>query len=80
MKIVKGLNVDDNELLKLVSDILEMQAVEVSFEDSLEVLGWDSLSSLELIAIADRKYGLKVAGNRLADAKTVGDLRKAIIA
>lgn len=70
---------DDNELLKLVGQILEMQAAEVSFEASLVILGWDSLSSLEFIAVADRKYGLKVASESLADAKTIGDLRRAII-
>lgn len=71
---------DDTELLRLVSEILETQEADFSFEDSLEVLGWDSLSSLEFIAVADRKYGLKVAGDRLADAITIGDLRKAIVA
>ena len=71
---------EDNDFLKLVGDVLGMQMEEVSLEDSLESVGWDSLSSLEFIALADRKYGFKIAGDSLADARTIGDLRKTFVA
>jgi acyl carrier protein len=36
--------------------------------------GWDSMSAMGFMAMADKKYGVIVSAARLMEARTVGDL------
>ena len=39
---------------------------------------WDSLAFVSFLAMADSKYGIKVAPSELRQCKTVGDLMKLV--
>lgn len=60
------------ELLELVAEILETEAVELS--DVLDDRGWDSLSNLTFIAEVDDRTGKSIDATALAQATTVADL------
>lgn len=40
----------------------------------LQLAGWDSMTAMGFMAMADRQYGVVVSAVRLMDAKTVADL------
>jgi acyl carrier protein len=42
--------------------------------EALEDLGWDSLSVVEFIAMADRDFGLTLEGNQVAKCRSVAEL------
>ncbi|GAB3631134.1 hypothetical protein GCM10027421_04870 [Microbacterium shaanxiense] len=61
------------DLLKLVAGILEID--EVTLDGDLDDLGWDSLSNLSFIAEVDDATGVTIDADKLAEAKTVADLK-----
>jgi acyl carrier protein len=65
---------DENALLKTVAEILEVGVDDVSLDDELEALGWDSLSNISFIAEVDTATGLTIDADALANAVTVADL------
>lgn len=60
--------------IALVAEILELPLEAVSADSDLEVLGWDSLSNLEFIAIVDSRYHGTIDAAELAAAETPADL------
>lgn len=64
----------ETELVSLIEEILEAPAGSVTPDSDLEDLGWDSLSNLSFIAIADDRYGRTVDPQDLARAETPSDL------
>lgn len=52
----------ENDALSLFSSILEIpeERIRANLDDSLESLGWDSLSTLELLAKLDSIYGVEL--------------------
>ena len=40
----------------------------------LEAMGWDSMSELSFIALADKELGARVAPSAIESCRTVGDL------
>lgn len=65
---------DENALLALVAEILETDVAEVSLNDELDALGWDSLANISFIAEVDEATGVTIDADDLAKAKTVADL------
>lgn len=49
-----------SELLTVIEDILEVDAGSISLTNSLDDLGWDSLSSISFIAEIDQRTGAQV--------------------
>lgn len=62
------------ELLSLVAEILEAPAAGIAPDSDLEDLGWDSLSNLTFLSIADDRYGTTIDPQDLARAETPADL------
>lgn len=58
--------------------ILELAPGSITGTESLADLQWDSMSSIMFIAMADEKFGAKIAPERLTEAKTVEDLHAII--
>ena len=64
----------DADLIALVEEILEVPSGTVGLADDLERLGWDSLSNLTFISIADERYGARIDPDALASASTPAEL------
>jgi acyl carrier protein len=62
------------DIRALVAEILEQPVETVSLDSDLEALGWDSLADLNLISIADERFGITVDPQALADSETPADL------
>ncbi len=66
---------DRTEFLLALDEMLELDEGTLTGDEELESLeGWDSLAVISFIALVDEKVGVVVEGERLARAKTVGDL------
>jgi acyl carrier protein len=64
----------DAELIALVAEVLETDAAGIAADSDLEELGWDSLSNLTFLSIADDRYGRTIDPQDLAHAETPTDL------
>ena len=62
------------EIDSLVEEILEIPTGSVSGTSNLEELGWDSLSNVTFISIADERYARVVEPSRLNASETPVDL------
>ena len=58
----------------LVAEILEQPVESIALDSDLEELGWDSLADLNLISIADERFGVVLDPQALADSETPQDL------
>ena len=65
---------DHAVLHAVIAEILETEPGTVHDDDDLETLGWDSLSDLNLISIADERYGVTIDPQQLAASETPADL------
>lgn len=63
-----------HELNGVVAEILEIPSDEVSDDSDLEELGWDSLSNITFISIADERYRSRIDPQGLAQAETPAQL------
>ena len=63
-----------DEIVKTILRILESDTGDLEDSADLEDLGWDSLSELELMAIADAEWSIILSPDALTNAKTVGDI------
>lgn len=63
-----------DEALAVVAEILEVSGGSFTEADDLETLGWDSLSDLNFISIADERYGIMIDAKQLAEHETPADL------
>lgn len=62
------------ELNQVVAEILEVPADQVHDDSDLELLGWDSLSNMTFISIADERYGSRIDTDGLAASETPAQL------
>jgi acyl carrier protein len=62
------------EFIKLVASVLEIGAIDLEMTSNLEVLGWDSLSSLTFIAKIDEAMQVSIDADSLSRAVTIQDL------
>lgn len=69
---------DQTEFLRIVTEILEVDAGSVALDDRLDDLGWDSLSNISFIAEVDTVAGVTVGADELAEAVTVADLHRLV--
>ena len=67
------------DALILISRITKKPLDSLNLESSLEAVGWDSLCSMELVALADDLEGLDLDLDLVYSAKTVADLVDALI-
>lgn len=66
---------DTKDFLLALDEMLELDPGTLTGTEELESLeNWDSLAVISFIALVDEKLGLVVEGEKLAKAKTVGDL------
>ena len=65
-----------SQVTELVAEILEREAASVGETDDLEALGWDSLSDLTFLSIADERYGRTIDSAALSGCETPADLAK----
>ena len=65
-----------SELNGVIAEILEVPGDSFDDASDLEELGWDSLSSMTFISIADERYRSRIDVERLANAETPADLHK----
>jgi acyl carrier protein len=61
--------------LRLLEQTLDLQPNTLSGDERLNAVeGWDSLSTMAFIAMADREFGLALPGNRVVACRTVDEL------
>ena len=66
---------EDKAILDSIAELLEIDAGSLAAGTELSSLEqWDSLAFVSFIAMADAKYGRKVAPEELRRCKTGGDL------
>lgn len=66
---------DGKDFLLVLDEMLELEPGTLTGSEDLESLDdWDSLAVISFIALVDEKLGIVVEGEKLASAKTVGDL------
>ena len=66
------------QYLEEMAEILEEDTVMLS--DKLDKFeSWDSLATLSVVAMADSKYGVKIAAKDVNSVPTIGDLYELII-
>lgn len=63
-----------NEFLDEIADLLELDRGEVSGDEKLEDLPWDSLAETSFVAVCDFSLGRTISAGELADCRTVNDL------
>lgn len=71
---MKEPTLNEDSLLQLVSSLVEAGEGKLGMEDSLESLGWDSLTNLTFIAKVDELLGTHVDADLLSKAVTIRDL------
>ena len=70
---------DKKEFLTNLEELLESDAGALNCASELASLEqWDSLAFVSFLAMADSKYGVKVAPTELRQCKTIGDLIKLV--
>lgn len=67
----------DQKMLEIVDDVLHLPPGTVTGGELLETLdGWDSLSMIEFVAVADERFGVDVTPEDVRKSKHVDDLVK----
>lgn len=67
---------DDREFLSQLEEVLGGEPGSLRGDERLaELKGWDSLAVVCFIAMADSSYGVALLPARIAEAKTVPELR-----
>jgi len=70
---------DEKTFVTDIEELLEVDAGSLHPAVELASLAqWDSLAFVSFLAMADSKYGAKVAPTELRACKTVGDLMKLV--
>ena len=70
---------NEKEFLTNLEGLLEADAGALNCAIELASLEqWDSLAFVSFLAMADSKYGIKVAPSELRQCKSVGDLMKLV--
>ncbi|AUB83526.1 acyl carrier protein [Candidatus Thiodictyon syntrophicum] len=62
------------EFLTAMEEMLELDAGQLKGDESLADLPWDSLAVVSFIALADEHLDVAVSPQRLAQAKTIGEV------
>jgi len=62
------------DALRLLEETLELRNSLTGEEKLTELEGWDSLSTMAFIAMADRVFGVPLPGNRVVACQTVDEL------
>jgi acyl carrier protein len=63
------------DALRVLEETLELKPHTLAGQEKLADLElWDSLSTMTFIAMADKKFGLPLPGNRVVRCQTVDDL------
>ena len=66
---------EKNAFLLHLDEMLELDPGTLTGEETLEDLeSWDSLAVISFIALVDEQFGMVVEGQKLAQARTIGDL------
>jgi acyl carrier protein len=63
-----------DDFYKLIDELLEVDPGTIGAGAVLEAHGWDSLSVVGFLALADEHFGIRVAPGKLAECQTVEDL------
>ena len=70
---------DDKQFFSDIEELLELDSGILDSSTDLEsIQSWDSLAFVSFLAVADSKYGVKVAPKELQQCKTIGDLMKLV--
>ncbi len=63
------------DLLRSLEDTLGLKPYSLTGDERLrDVDGWDSMSTLLVIAMVDKKFGRALPGSRVAQCQTVDEL------
>ena len=63
-----------SEYLPLIEEIFEEDPGAISVSDTLDELGWDSISFMSFIAAMEDNFGIMIAPTELTQCSTVEDL------
>lgn len=73
-QIGKDKNMNNSSVVKLVSEITEIEEAVLKSDVTLESLGWDSLSVLSFMAKCESEFGIILDSEALSRALSIGDL------
>lgn len=62
------------DFVNLIEDVLEEDLNTLNGSESLDDVGWDSLTFVSFIAKVDSELGVTLAPAKIAECKTVNDL------
>jgi len=66
---------NDKDILEVIADSLEVEVGDLTPSLTLNIDdNWDSIAHLSIITSADRRLGIELNVNKLADCKCVEDL------
>jgi len=76
---MRGRGMNEQEFIARLEELLEADAGSLNLATPLGSLqGWDSLAFVSFLAMADEKYGTRVAPTDLRQCKSVADLMKLV--
>lgn len=65
----------EKDFISLIEEILELDSGDLTGEELLEdIVQWDSLAVVSLIALTDERYGVTLSPKKLSESKKVKDL------
>jgi len=70
-----------DQFIARFAEALETEAATLDAGTEFKTLAdWDSLAALSVIAMIDEYYGASIGGDELERARTLDDLRQAVVA
>jgi len=69
-----------SEMTKIWQNILDDDAIELKSETTAkDVEGWDSLTNIQLIVAAEKKYKIRFSASEIMNFANVGEMAETII-
>jgi phthiocerol/phenolphthiocerol synthesis type-I polyketide synthase C len=70
----------EHEIIEAMAELARIEPGSVDLETNLYDLGIDSLSSLEILVALEKRYGVRVSEESLADTSNVAEIVNAFVA
>jgi acyl carrier protein len=65
---------DENQFLRLLDELLELEPGSVRCDSHMKDIGWDSLAVVGFIALVDENFGVILPLRAITSSETVRDL------
>ncbi|CAE6701384.1 acyl carrier protein [Paraburkholderia nemoris] len=68
------MNVSIDSLGKVISERFKIEQAHIVPDATLEALGFDSLSTVDLVVLLERKLGLKISDAKVYEIEKISDI------